>query len=484
MNKTFKTILAVLVMVFGFGFLSAGAALADPVNPDANELVVNFTPDPLFGDNNFLPGDSAIGEAEVINGTAETKRIATQATEYPKNISGGVPDDDLSRALTIIIREEGGSDIYGGLSPTGVKTLAEFYESGEVYLSSISSGETKTYEFEISFPTDKENKWQEATTNFNIVVGFQDKKGGVVYCNYNGKQDNGEKGIDCGGGGCPACGGGGGVQGLIIKYEQVIVSSISPSTATIKWWTSYNATSQVIYSSDCEYDGTCTEGKKYDFDFNDNQYGDEPTYQNPPKYGYKSTTYETNIPSNPSSPNKVTYREVTITGLNPKTTYHFRCVSHASPPTISRTHTFTTLALADDDNGGTGDGDEGGEKDDGSTGDIGEGTPPETYQRLVAGVTDFVGDVLNYSPKEDNKDGGKELEEKLKDGEVRGEEDEGRKEYSGDDESYSVEKDIAKDEKESIFSRYWWCLFILALLLIIFFFWYRKKKKKEEEIGN
>ncbi len=48
------------------------------------------------------------------------------------------------------------------------------------------------------------------------------------------------------------------------------------------------------------------------------------TSNNPPKYGYQNTTPE--LDTNP----KVTHHVVTITGLNPLTTYYFRVVSRGS----------------------------------------------------------------------------------------------------------------------------------------------------------
>ncbi|MEA3272199.1 MAG: hypothetical protein U9P90_00860, partial [Patescibacteria group bacterium] len=82
-----------LATIFVIGSLfAAKIALAQiPSDPNANNLIVNFTPDPLFEADNFLPGDIKIGEAEVINNTGGSKRIATEAINYPKNIAGLIP---------------------------------------------------------------------------------------------------------------------------------------------------------------------------------------------------------------------------------------------------------------------------------------------------------------------------------------------------------------------------------------------------------
>lgn len=339
-KKIYQISLAVAVFAFG-NLLFASAVLAQtPPNPNEGDLIVNFSPNPLFKYGNLLPGDAKIGEAEVINNTGETKRIAAEAINYPKNILGDVPNDDLSRALEIVIREDG-SDLYGGSSPTGIKTLFNFYTNGETYLSDVSGGGTKTYQFEISFPIDKEDEWQGTTTGFDIIVGFQGEEGGAEYCNNNGAQDNGETGIDCGGGGCPACGnsggggGGGGLPpGLIIRYESAV--TVGGDYAEIEWWTSYNATSQVVYAKSDE---------AHTLNLNDNA-------GTPLKYGYARATEEFHTPANP---NGVTYRKIRIDGLASGTTYYFRSISHASPPTVSREHSFTTLAM-NNNNGSSGGG--------------------------------------------------------------------------------------------------------------------------------
>ncbi|MEA2098311.1 MAG: fibronectin type III domain-containing protein [Patescibacteria group bacterium] len=119
--------------------------------------------------------------------------------------------------------------------------------------------------------------------------------------------------------------------GLIIKNKDTV--KVGYDYADIEWWTSYNATSRVIY---CETSKNCS------LDFSNTT--TDSTF-NLFLYGYKYTTNELHTPANSEG---VKYRKITITELQENTTYSYRCVSHASPPTISRTHTFTTLALAND----------------------------------------------------------------------------------------------------------------------------------------
>lgn len=337
-NKFQISLAAIIISlgVFSLADFSLAQTAPEPT-PGENNLIVNFSPNPLFTGVNFLPGDSKTGEAEAINNTAETKRAAAEAINFPKNNFGLVPADDISHALEIIIREKGGNDIYGGT--TGKKTLSDFYYKGEIYLSSVpGNGGARTYQFIVSFPAEKGDEWQGKTTKFDIIVGLQGEEG-VVYCNNNGIQDNSETGSDCGGGGCSACsngnnsgsggggnntGGGGSVlpPGLVINYIDSF--EVGLTSAKIKWFTSHKATSQVIY---CKHSENCV------LDLSDNT-------GNPPLYGYKYTTSEMHTPANP---NGVTYREIELTGLEMGTVYDYRTISHASPPTISRSYNFATL---------------------------------------------------------------------------------------------------------------------------------------------
>jgi hypothetical protein len=141
------------------------------------------------------------------------------------------------------------------------------------------------------------------------------------------------------------------ILGLTIQYEN---SRTSATTATITWLTSYKSTSRVIYD---------TEPNQFDLS------------KGEPSYGYEFYTDEYDTPANT---NGVTGHSISITGLDPLTTYYFRCVSHASPDTVGTEHSFTTLAMGDiivdGDDGDNGDGDDG----DNGDGDVGDGEEEDT----------------------------------------------------------------------------------------------------------
>jgi hypothetical protein len=150
MFQKLKKIFYLSALFLGLFFASSAFA--------AGDLLVQFESQPLFSDANFLPGNTVTRWVRVTNNTTETKYIATKAMNY----SG----DDLSRSLNITIKENGGVSLYS-------KTLLDFYNDGEIYLSNIGPGAFKEYDFEISFPGDAGNSWQGKTTGFDIGVGSQ-----------------------------------------------------------------------------------------------------------------------------------------------------------------------------------------------------------------------------------------------------------------------------------------------------------------------
>ena len=261
-------------------------------------LQVNFEQEPLFQDANFLPGYSVDRWIEVTNNSGQPQRIAMEAI----NISD---PNNFGQFLAIEIKES--SDVvYDGL-------LADFY-NGEVYLSDLSTGNTTQYDFKISFQEGAEDL-QGAVLGFDILVGFQGVEGGV------------SPGTSPGSGG----GGSSSVSGLQINQEGAVY--ISDTTAVITWLTSYSATSRVVYSN-----------------FNEPHFLDlADTQDDPSLYGYENTTSEFDTPA---SENGVTFHQITLNNLEPNTTYYFRCISHASPPTIGREQRFTTLALEEGDSQG------------------------------------------------------------------------------------------------------------------------------------
>jgi len=185
MNRFSKIILIAIIAVAGAGFLS----VQDVKAVAAVEIEFQNEPLPLFHDLDTKPCDVTSRWIKVTNNSGQIQPISIQATNFPNPI---LPED-LSRALSIVIKQ-GTTDLYGG--STGSKTLYDFYRVGEIDLSDVGIGVPPVqYDITISFPCDKDNYWQEKTTNFDIVIHFS-----------GGEEQNGQDGdinatIVSGGGG-------------------------------------------------------------------------------------------------------------------------------------------------------------------------------------------------------------------------------------------------------------------------------------------
>lgn len=109
---------------------------------------------------------------------------------------------------------------------------------------------------------------------------------------------------------------------LQIFEETINIPTPTVDSITITWNTSFAASSYVVYGSSSE---------AHTLNMSD-------TVDNPPKYGYAHATAE--IDTTP----KVTSHSITITGLEPATTYYFRTVSRGSLA-VSEEHQFITPAI-------------------------------------------------------------------------------------------------------------------------------------------
>ena len=265
---------------------------------DESSLVVEFEKDPLFSEANFLPGNEISRFVKVTNNTADAKDIIVEA------INTSDPDE-LGDKLEIGIWES-------GLQVYGTSTLSDFFSEGSIFLSSLAGGETTTqYDFVISFETGADNSYQTKSLGFDVLIGFRGDEG----------IENIEEESPGGSGGGGGVGGNGPLvipPGLSILNESETSTDTATTSATISWQTSYKSTSRVVYGTSPGV-----------FDFG-----------NPPDYGYSDSTSEFDTPANPMG---VFNHAVELNGLTPGITYYYRSISHASPPTISREHSFTTL---------------------------------------------------------------------------------------------------------------------------------------------
>lgn len=123
---------------------------------------------PIFTVNNFLPGDSETRTVQIINGAALVKPVAVRG-KWVSELK------DLADILDFKI-SEGGVDLYGGVSPTGVKTLTDFFNESAgiegIGLFSVNPGQTRTVNFTVKFPETAGNNFQNAGVVFDIIIGI------------------------------------------------------------------------------------------------------------------------------------------------------------------------------------------------------------------------------------------------------------------------------------------------------------------------
>ena len=281
--------------------LLVGAFIASPAIAYAENLVVDFDPNPLFEQNNFLPGDISIGKAKVTNNSGSTQTVITESIN-------GFDADGLGGHLNLTIIDSDSVSYF-------TNTLAHFLSDGEVTLGTLDNGESKTYTFTVSFININDNEYQGKSLGFDVCVGFE---GGETNC---GDTVVGSEN-DTGGGG--SSGGGGtstGTSGisnpptsLDVFNEETIEINTEDATAMIEWNSNLLSTSQVIY------------GKQSEGSYSLNLAVD-------PYFGYPLGTVE--------DPVKVIHHSVQLINLEVGQTYLYRVVSRASPPTIGFERTFT-----------------------------------------------------------------------------------------------------------------------------------------------
>lgn len=313
----FRNFVAVLPLALAFLVML-------PARADAAILSVDFTPDPLFKANNFLPADEVSGTVQVQNTDEGSHEVVTEAI----NVSD---DDGFGSKLRLVIKDASNTTFFDS-------GFDSFLTSGvPTTLGTLAPAETKTFTYTVSFLDTNDNTYQGRTLGFDLCVGVA---GGATSCGDTqisqetggggGSGDEGGLGGDgdaevtipgSGSGGGGGGGGGGGSTGsssLQISGESVTSVDVINGTATIEWDTNLYATTQVIYGP---ASGTYILSLVLPY---------------LPFFGYPSGTIENTT--------KVLHHSVLITGLTPGETYKYRVVSRASPPTTSFERQFTLLS--------------------------------------------------------------------------------------------------------------------------------------------
>ncbi len=289
MNKLFTKLIIAAILLF-----AAPIAFAQ-----STPLQVTFTPNPLFDQSNFLPGDDSVGTVDVVNNTESEQEVVVEAI----NVSD---HDSFGAKLHLNITGSAGV-IYND-------NFEAFLTNGPVTLALLPSETAGNFVFTVSFVDDNDNTYQGKTLGFDLCVGFE---GGVFNCGETvvgeeeGTIGSGNSSSTSGGGSSSRTSSGGSLT-LQISNEQVTAVNVATGNAVVEWDTNIFATSQVVYGP---LSGT----------YNLNM-------ETEPFYGYPSGSAE--------NPLKVLHHSVTLTDLVPGQVYKYRVISRASPPTVSYERVF------------------------------------------------------------------------------------------------------------------------------------------------
>lgn len=147
-------------------FLPAGTAFA------VGDLTIDWgvpAGSPIFTATNFAPGEVESHDVLVTNSAPTARPLAVRGIKTTGN--------GLSNELALVI-SSGGSDLYGGTSGTGLKTLADFFtDSADVSgipLLSLAPGANATLTFAVTFNSTSENllQWDSVTFDIKLGMGF------------------------------------------------------------------------------------------------------------------------------------------------------------------------------------------------------------------------------------------------------------------------------------------------------------------------
>ena len=165
-KRLFRIILGLTILTTLF--YSSGIWKKIIIPPTAyaiGDLTVNWgvpEGDPIFIVNNIAPGESESRVVTVTNDASVSRTVAVRGIKTSES-------NDLATTLDFVI-QEGATDLYGGTSPTGQKTLQDFFDETAgfegVELSSLAPSNSTSYTFTVTFKPDSGNQFQNSQVIF------------------------------------------------------------------------------------------------------------------------------------------------------------------------------------------------------------------------------------------------------------------------------------------------------------------------------
>ena len=169
----------IITLLLSFTVFIAGFSIYQSQRPSTvrafGDLTVDFHTvlpgDPIFEVANMAPGDAEDRDVDVTNTGTVDRFVAVKGLR-----TGGVGTDPKLETVLDVVISEGGNDLYGGTSPTGPKSVQEFFDdSGDpngIPLSILPDGDTTTYNIEVTFPTSAGNPFQGKSVIFDLTFGI------------------------------------------------------------------------------------------------------------------------------------------------------------------------------------------------------------------------------------------------------------------------------------------------------------------------
>lgn len=175
MKKRLIRITTLIMIVSILGYQSGGISrfFKSPTAEAVGDLSVDWGTglsegDPIFVVTNMAPGDTESRTVTVNNASSATRPVGVRGmlTTESANLSG---------ALSITISENS-INLYGGNSPTGPKTLSEFFADSAgvngIFLSDLAGGASTQYTFDVTFDPGSGNEFQAASVIFDLQIGI------------------------------------------------------------------------------------------------------------------------------------------------------------------------------------------------------------------------------------------------------------------------------------------------------------------------
>ena len=172
MKKIIKSIFVTFAFVF-FAFISVTFASAvDLTITCVDEGPCDTSPAgnaALFYETNWLPGDTATQNIEIINNDLNDDCNLYLDTRNEKD------DKSLASAIFTVIKL-GDSDLYGvrngDYHALSDKTLRNLFDAGDIYLTTIPSQDKRTVNWTVTFDYRADNEFQNTETVFDFDLHF------------------------------------------------------------------------------------------------------------------------------------------------------------------------------------------------------------------------------------------------------------------------------------------------------------------------